>query len=54
MTKAPLAPTVREADDPKYATNLRPAALAFTVGSAHALDDSVAVVDMRAGELLSR
>ena len=34
MTKAPLAPPVREADDPEYATNLRRATLASTVGSA--------------------
>jgi hypothetical protein len=34
VTKAPLAPPVREADDPEYATNLRRATLASTVGSA--------------------
>ena len=34
MTKAPLTPPVREADDPEYAANLRRATLASTVGSA--------------------
>jgi len=34
VTKAALAPPVREADDPEYATNLRRATLASTVGSA--------------------
>ena len=34
MTKTPLAPPLREADDPEYATNLRRATLASTVGSA--------------------
>ena len=34
MTKAPPAPPVREADDPEYATNLRRATVASTVGSA--------------------
>ena len=34
MTKAPLAPPVREADDPEYGHYLRRATLASTVGSA--------------------
>jgi MFS transporter, MHS family, metabolite:H+ symporter len=34
VAKAPLAPPVREADDPEDATNLRRATLASTVGSA--------------------
>jgi MHS family metabolite:H+ symporter-like MFS transporter len=34
VIQAPLAPPVRETDDPEYATNLRRATLASTVGSA--------------------
>jgi hypothetical protein len=34
VTKTPLAPPLREADDPEYATNLRRATLASTVGGA--------------------
>ena len=34
MTKAPPTPPVSESDDPEYATNLRRATLASTVGSA--------------------
>ncbi len=39
MTKAPLTPPVSESDDPEYATNLRRATLASTVGSALEYDD---------------
>ena len=39
MTKAPLRPPVSESDDPEYATNLRRATLASTVGSALEYDD---------------
>jgi MFS transporter, MHS family, metabolite:H+ symporter len=39
VAQAALAPPVREADDPEYATNLRRATLASTVGSALEYDD---------------
>jgi hypothetical protein len=53
VTKAPLARPVRAADDPEYATNLRRATLASTVGSGHELDDIRALDDIHAEEPVS-
>ena len=61
MTKAPLPPPVREADDPEYATNLHRATLARPIAGfkpetqgRDLLPVEDALDDIRVGVLVSR